>query len=237
MMNNESFLNTLMNKNLSDAEVRELLIKELSNPIKESIESSSYDNDRILLAKQCRHEYKKIWNLLSNQSKKDLELAYFYSEFIDKIGDDQTTPINKLTKTVENEIRDKLFIEFAKGYKDRRLVLVNETDNIVDSFIKSYLNKNEPHITLGQMLNTIRFSSFNNTLSNYAYELKSYIIDNDKWDEHKFYSKKDKKYYIDYPDKYRNDSSHSYIYDLSITKECMNTTKEILHWFIGSINE
>lgn len=150
--------------------------------------------------------------------------------------DDQSTPINKFTKTVENEIRQKLFIEYAKTFKDERLEIGDDADTIFDNFLDGLFKDKKATITLGQMLRMIQSSYYDSTKSNYSYELKTYIIDH-KWDEKKFYSAKDKKFYVDYPVKYRNDSAHEYVFDANITRECKIITKEIITWFISSKND
>ena len=94
-----------------------------------------------------------------------------------------------------------------------------------EAYDKRYKQAHEKHLS---------WSSNNRTKSNYSYELKSYIVDNN-WDEVKFYSAKRKNFYIDYPNRFRNDASHEYVYDSLITKECKVVSKEIITWFIGSM--
>ena len=236
------FSEILFNDSLSDADkVRLLQLQEKeSQKAKEDIskgkfESASLDYDRFVLWQECERAFDSdIWAKLSEKSKTDLKNAYFYEAFIKYINDDESTPISKLTKTVENEIKDKLFSEFIKSFVESRLEVSCSMDRIIDDCVAKYEKQQSITITLGQMLHAIKDSDDERAISNYAFELKQYINYN-KWDLERFYSKRDKKYYIWYPNKYRNDASHDYIYDEQITSECKKDTIEILSWFLGSI--
>ncbi len=203
---------------------------------KGDLSSHKYDKDRKILYDECVNDYDPfVWSKLSEKSKTDLKNGYFYSELVKQIEDDESTPLMKFTKTVEVEIREKLFLKFIKPYIYKGLEAYDDTDDIVANAVKEFRKKEKLPLTLGQMLIIVKASSNPNTDSNYAESLYHYFKDNN-WDTRRLYSKetKDKNFYIFYPDKYRNDSAHSYVNDPKFTKECKKDTIEILTWFIKS---
>ena len=236
------FNEILFNDSLSDADKVRLLQlqtkksqKAKDDMSKGKFGSSSFKYDRFVLSQECERAFGgSVWAKLSEKSKTDLVNAYLYEEFVEYINDDQSTPISKLTKTVENEIRDKLFFGFIKSFNGSRLEVSCPTDKNIDNSIIKFEIRQKVVLTLGQMFHAIKDSDDDDTISNYAYELKTYLINN-RWNAELFYSKKERKYYIWYPDKYRNDASHEYIYDKQLTCECKKDTIEILSWFLGSL--
>lgn len=236
------FNKILYDDSLSDSEIVRLLRdqKTQSEQAKEDIKQGNFDSDVFIVDKrisyqQCRNDYQNtIWNKLEEKSKIDLQNGYFFAALKPAINDDESTPIIKLAKTVEQEMKIKLF----KGFSD--VIILNRqpqnddrTDCIVNKFLDEYNSARKVTLTLGQMLNIIKKSSSYTTPSNYARELKKYISTNN-WNPVLFYSKRDKNYFVDYPSKYRNDSAHEYVFDEKLTNDCKKDTAEILTWFLGS---
>lgn len=242
----ESWVNDILNNNNLTAEEiveklrkateeKELVEKDIAD---KNLSSKYIESDRNRLAEVCKNQYdRNVWYSLSEKSRRDLELAYFYSEFTKMIDDDESTPIIKLTKTVENEIRDKLFVEFVNNVLDDRPDETYRMDRKIEEIIDEYINNDETDlgISLAQMLYTINESAKNNVEKKFAYAFRLYeFIKKGNWSFTNFYSAKSKRFYIAYSDEYRNPSAHSYVYDDKQTEKCKTETREILTWFINS---
>lgn len=232
----------LFDNSLTDAEKIELLKKQALNSqkVEEKLalgdyESDVFDLDRKRCYEACEHDFTPVvWKKLFDKSKIDLCNARFYSVvIIKKINDDECTPMNKMTKTVENELRYKLFKKYADEFINERLEINDKSDEIFDKKLNVYFNRKKLTLSLETMLILIRESYYPNTSSNYAYELRRFLEHSD-WDIALLYSKKNKKFYVDYPDKYRNDAVHEYAYDKNLTDECKRDTIEILSWLMNS---
>ncbi len=232
----------LYNPKLSDTEKIELIKQqfEKSSDVKKliddgNLESNYFEKDKEIIYKECEAEYNPIiWSDLTEQSKMDLKNAYLYSAFIKKFNDDESTPLNKLTKTVENELKDKIFKAFIKDIVNSNLEIANKDDEIFDKCVFDFKEYNELKITLTTMLIFIKISGIRNPISNYANELNNYFRNN-RWNLKILYSKRNEDYYIQYPEKYRNPYAHGGItYDETLTDECKKDTKEILTWLISS---
>lgn len=231
----------LFDNSLTDAEKIELLKKQALNSqkVEEKLalgdyESDVFDSDRKRCYEACEHDFTPVvWKKLFDKSKIDLANARLYSLLSMITNDDESTPLSKMTKTVENELRYKLFTKYADEYINERLEINNKSDEIFDKSLDEYFNSKKLILTLGQMFRLIKDSYYPNTSSNYAYELRRFLEHGD-WDIALFYSKKDKKFYVEYPNKYRNDAAHEYVYDKNITEECKRDTIEILSWLMNS---
>lgn len=154
----DSLLNEFFNPSIPDKRGIQILRGqfEKDKQIKKAIDSGDFssnlfDFDKEKIFKKCRDEYgEKVWNKLLESTRHDLELSYFYAEFIKFLNDDESTPISKLTKTTEIEIKEKLFISYVNEFKNHRikncdLKKCNKTDSIFNKCLKDFFAKKILH--------------------------------------------------------------------------------------------
>ncbi len=202
-----------------------------------TLKNKLLQSDKQMCENECIGFFTRaIWDKLEEKSKEDLTLAFFYMNFTNLINDDESTPITKYTKTVENEIKIKLISPFINNGTNtiHSNSHTSYTTRLVNRCIDA-ISHGKFTLTLAEMLHLIKESS-NSTCVEYAQQLRNYVINNGaRWDQCLFYSKSSENYYITYPEDYRNPSAHGYEYDGAKTIACKNMTREIISWFVGAL--
>ena len=241
----KSWLQELLDdKNISTSE-KEKIILEHFNKEDETKEKKKkgyfdfpeFDADKEKIYKECEMDYpKRVWNKLEQKSQIEIKNAYVFAALVPKLNDDESNPISKLAKTIEIEIKIKLFNDFVSSCTINDANNNNETDRKFAGCIAKYKANRECILTLGQMLTMIKESSYTNTNSNYSDELYNFLMKN-LWDVDYLYDTGDENnFYLDYPKCFRNESVHGYISERKTTEACKAETKEIISWIMNSYN-
>ena len=240
-----SWLNELLqNNNLSIDDKSRMIIEHyhLERETSERKEKGyfdypEFDSDKEKIYKECEMDYpKSVWNKLEPESQMAIKNAYVYAVLVPKLNDEESSPISKLAKTIEIEIKIKLFNDFISTCKISDANVNDKTDRDFAGCISKYKSKEENVLTLGQMLRMIKKSSYTKANSHFSDELYDFLIRN-LWDVDYLYENGDENnFYLDYPDYIRNKSVHDYINDRKTTEACKMETKEIIAWIMNSYN-
>lgn len=235
------FNTILSNRNLTRDQIVTMLKKTaaLSRKIEKLIETKDFDNplfdaDKERVYIECRSAYpERTWDKLTEEAKKDLKAAYFYAAYGEWLEDDEATPIYKMCKCVECEIKNRLIQPFAAAIRFENIQITgNETDRKM-----RYDLSNPSHIraALGEMLVLIKEASNNRTQSNYAKRFDLFVHDpTNGWSAIGLYSARVENFFLDYPKKFRNDGAHDRIYDPAKTAACKERTRAVLVWLMDA---
>lgn len=232
----------LSNRNLTRDQIVALLKKQavLSRKVGKLIETrdfgnGAFDEDKKRVYEECERAYpERTWNELTEEAKKNLKVAYFYAAYGGRLGDDESTPIFKMCKCVECEIRNRLIRPFATAIHFEK---IQNSENKTDKKMRVGLSDpRDIKTTLGEMLWLIKEASDNKTRSNYARRFDLFVCNpTNGWLATNLYSAKGEDFFLDYPKKFRNDGAHGDpIYDSARTTACKERTKTILIWLMDA---